>query len=68
MPHLPRRDLVTLGDDDPIWDNAAYTLASLCTNIILIVSPDRIVLSGGIMQRTCLFPMIRAKVLKMLNG
>lgn len=62
------KELAGLADDDPVWDSAAHTLASLCVSMILIVSPDRIVLSGGIMQRACLFPMIHEKVLTMLNG
>ena len=38
------------------------------SNYILILSPKQIILGGGIMQRTFLFPLIRQKVLESLNG
>ena len=37
-------------------------------NLVLIASPERIVLGGGVMQRECLFPKVRAAARKMLNG
>jgi fructokinase len=40
----------------------------LCVNFILAVSPEKIVLSGGVMLRTCLFPMIREKTQRYLSG
>ncbi|KAH8085562.1 hypothetical protein JL720_7549 [Aureococcus anophagefferens] len=40
----------------------------MCANLVLTVSPQRIVLSGGVMLRASLFPKIRAKMVKMLNG
>ena len=32
------------------------------------MSPERIVLSGGVLLRACLFPKVRAKTLEYLNG
>ena len=40
----------------------------MCVNLILTVSPQRIVLGGGVMQQAHLFPKIRAKVLDLLGG
>jgi fructokinase len=57
-----------LTDDDPFWDLEADYLASAVANYILIASPERIVLGGGIMQRTFLLPLIRQKVLRSLAG
>ncbi len=37
-------------------------------NIILTLSPQRIVLGGGVMGQAQLFPMIRAEVTRLLNG
>jgi fructokinase len=54
--------LPTLADDNPVWDDCAFYLAALCANIILMVCPERIVLSGGVMNRTCLYAMVRAHV------
>lgn len=60
--------LKDLKDDNPLWDNAAYYLAVLCVNLILIVSPERIVLGGGVFNRTCLYGKVRSQVQKLLNG
>lgn len=60
--------LKDLPDDDPVWDVAAHYLAALCANLILVVSPEKIVLSGGVMLRASLFPRIRAKTVQYLNG
>jgi fructokinase len=61
-------DLKLLPDDHAVWDLAAHYLACLCVNLILTVSPERIVLSGGVLLRQCLFPMVRAKTQAYLNG
>ena len=58
----------TIHDDDPFWDIEADYIASALVNTILTLSPKRIVLGGGIMQRAYLFPLIRRKVLESLNG
>jgi len=60
--------LATLQDSDPAWDAAAHYLGALCANIVLLASPERIVLSGGIMQRASLFPKLRKRMQAMLNG
>lgn len=60
--------LANLDDDHPVWDYAAHYIAAMCANLVLTVSPQRIVLSGGVMKRLALFPMIREKTVTMLNG
>jgi fructokinase len=55
-------------DDDPYWDLEADYIAAALTNYILILSPGRIILGGGVMQRSFLFPAIRRKVQESLNG
>jgi len=37
-------------------------------NFILTLSPKKIILGGGVMQREFLFPKIRRKVRALLNG
>ncbi len=57
-----------LPDEHPAWElEAGYNAAAL-VNVILTVSPKRIVLGGGVMQRGPLFPLIRRKVKELLNG
>jgi fructokinase len=56
-----------LSDENPVWDLAAHYLACLCVNMILMCSPEKIVLSGGVLLRKCLFPKIRAKTQEYLN-
>lgn len=51
--------LAELTDDDPVWDACAYQLAQLCAQLIYIASPEKIRLGGGVMNRTCLYAMIR---------
>ena len=64
--HAP--DLETIARDHPVWDSAVHALSCLCVNLILTVSPDRIVLSGGVMQNKTLFPRIRVRTLELLAG
>uniref|UniRef100_A0A7S1XVE6 fructokinase n=1 Tax=Phaeomonas parva TaxID=124430 RepID=A0A7S1XVE6_9STRA len=54
-------DLPSLSDDDDVWDSFAHTMGGLCASAILLCSPERIVLSGGVLKRASLFPKVRAK-------
>lgn len=54
-------------DDDPFWDVEAGYIADALMNYILVTSPRRIILGGGVMQRKFLFPAIRDKVRAALN-
>jgi fructokinase len=57
-----------LPDEHPAWDLEAGYVAAALVNVILTVSPQRIVLGGGVMQRNHLFPLIRRKVMELLHG
>ena len=59
--------LCSLPDSHKIWEIAAYYLAVLCVNLTYTLSPDVIILGGGIMQRDVLFKMCR-KNFKQLNA
>jgi len=63
-----RGDARALPDDHPTFQLEAYYLAQMCVNLILTVSPRRIILGGGVMERKALFPMIRDKTKGLLNG
>ena len=54
--------------DHPAWELEAHYLALGLVNIITIMSPQRLILGGGVMQQSHLFPMVRQKVQKLLNG
>jgi len=58
----------TLPDNHPAWELEAMYIAYALVNVILTVSPQRIVLGGGVMERRLLFPSIRGKVRGLLNG
>jgi len=54
--------------DHPAWKLEAHYLALGLANLICTLSPQRIILGGGIMQQTTLFPMVRRNVQQLLNG
>ena len=63
-----RSELAHLSDDDDIWDKLSYYLAQLCSTLVLIASPQQIILGGGVMNRASLYPRIRFHLKKILNG
>ncbi|KAJ8603617.1 hypothetical protein CTAYLR_004853 [Chrysophaeum taylorii] len=65
---VPATELQNLPDSHPVWDVAAFYLAAMCANLVLVVSPQKIILSGGVMQRESLFPKIKRNLIKFLNG
>ena len=50
------------------WELEAGYLAQLCANAILAISPEKIILGGGVMQQKHLFPLIREKTKTLLGG
>jgi fructokinase len=58
----------TLPIDHPAWELEAHYIALALVNFVLTLSPQRIILGGGVMQQQQIFPMIRANVQKSLNG
>lgn len=58
----------TVPESDPFWDIEAEYIASALVNYILTLSPKKIVLGGGVMQREFLFAKVRSRVLELLNG
>jgi fructokinase len=58
----------TLPAGHPAWPLEADYLAFGLVNIICILSPQRIILGGGVMQQSQLFPLVRRRVRELLNG
>lgn len=54
--------------EHPAWGLEAQYLGQLCASLILMHAPERIVLGGGVMQQSRLFPMVRAVTLATLGG
>lgn len=59
---------IELKDQKEVWDLEAYYIAQALYGYILTLSPEMIILGGGIMHQAQLFPMIRDYVKEMLNG
>ena len=57
-----------LGADHPAWAEAATILAQGLVNIIVTLSPQRLLLGGGVMHQEHIFPMLRREVSRLLNG
>ncbi|MEK5444711.1 ROK family protein [Fredinandcohnia sp. FSL W7-1320] len=57
-----------LTDQPEVWDMEAYYLAQALMNYILVLSPKKIVVGGGVMKQEHLLPLVRKQVLELLNG
>ncbi len=58
----------TLPLNHPAWALEALYLALACITFICVLSPQRIILGGGVMGQCHLFPLIRQEVQTLLNG
>lgn len=59
---------IELPKDHIAWELEAYYVAQAVVNYILILSPKKIILGGGVMKQKHLFPLIHKNVKNMLNG
>ena len=57
-----------LPDDHPAWTLEARYLALALVNFICTLSPERIVIGGGVMSKPFLFPLVRRQVTELLNN
>ena len=57
-----------LAGDEAVWDLEADYIAQALTGYILTLSPEIIILGGGVMHQMQLFPLIRKKVTEYLGG
>ena len=58
----------TLAGDHAAWQEEARLLAHGLVNWICTLSPQLIIMGGGVMKQTALFPAVRAQVAALLNG
>jgi fructokinase len=54
--------------DHPAWDIEAFYIGQAVATAVLMLSPKKVVLGGGVMHQQQLFPKIRQEVLRNLNG
>lgn len=59
---------VKLADRKEVWELEAYYIGQALADYILILSPKRIILGGGVMHQEHLLPLVRQQVLRQLNG
>ncbi len=59
---------MTLPSQHPAWALEAQYLAYGLNNLAVTLSPQRILLGGGVMQQAQLFTMIRKEFAQLLNG
>jgi len=57
-----------LGENHPAWAIEAFYIGQAVTGAILMLSPEKVILGGGVMHQKQLLPMIRGEVRKQLNG
>ena len=62
------RSAEELPDGDPIFTLEANYLAQLCVNLILTVSPEKIMIGGGVLQRSFMLDRIRKITAELLGG
>jgi fructokinase len=58
----------TLAADHPAWQLEAHYLGLALMNFICTLSPQRIILGGGVMAQPVLLLLLRGKVQALLNG
>ncbi len=57
-----------LSPGHPAWNLEALYLALGATNLICSLSPQKIIMGGGVMRQSFLFPEIQRRTLEFLNG
>ncbi len=62
------RPAYELPPDHPAWDLEAHYIALALRSIICTLSPERIILGGGVMEQEQLFGLVRRKTQAYLNG
>lgn len=59
---------VDLAENKEVWEMEAYYIGQALVNYIVILSPERIILGGGVMHQEHMMPLVREEVRKQLNG
>jgi fructokinase len=62
------KSLEQLDDAHPQWQIEADYLGQLCAQLVVTLSPQRIIMGGGVMNQARLLPLIRPRLLHWLGG
>ncbi|CAK59806.1 unnamed protein product (macronuclear) [Paramecium tetraurelia] len=65
--NCPITELPNISDDHPIWELVGFYLAEACQNILYLLSIEKIVLGGGVMNRKLLYPIIDKHLRRLVN-
>ena len=57
-----------LADCTAVWEMEAYYIAQAVCSYILMISPEKIVLGGGVMHQEQMLPLVRREVHRQLKG
>lgn len=57
-----------LSSREEVWALEAYYIGQAITTYIMLLSPQRIILGGGVMHQDQLLPLVRKEVARQING
>ena len=57
-----------LEDVPKVWEMEAFYIGQALMDYICVLSPEKIILGGGVMKQRQLFPLIRAEVARLMNS
>lgn len=57
-----------LADCDAVWELESYYIAQAVCDYIMVLSPERIILGGGVMHQPQMLPLVRREVHRQLHG
>ena len=57
-----------LADCTAVWEMEAYYIAQALCSYIMMISPERIILGGGVMHQEQMLPLVRREVHRQLRG
>lgn len=59
---------INLSNEIEVWELEAFYIAQGLSNLMLILSPEKIIIGGGVSKQKQLFPLIKENFLKNLNN
>jgi fructokinase len=60
--------IIIFSDEHDVWNRVGFYLGTCCANLILLMSLQKIIIGGGVMNRELLYPLIRKHCAENLKG